>query len=121
MLAGAMGLLPIVPPEHIHETEEDGRHHLVVHQHLQSHELLEHFGDASGAFDDDDAPILTLPAVFTVTPPILIAAPVLLAVEFVEPPIATSYERPIDDVEILIHGPPRAPTGLRAPPSLPTS
>jgi hypothetical protein len=37
-----------------------------------------------------------------------------------EPPAPRNFERPFADVDILIHGPPRAPTPPRAPPVSPT-
>jgi hypothetical protein len=37
-----------------------------------------------------------------------------------EPPAPRHFERPFADADILIHGPPRAPTPPRAPPVSPT-
>ena len=46
LLAGvlgiAMGLLPVAPPEHVHEAEEQGHVHAVIHRHLKPHGILEH-------------------------------------------------------------------------------
>jgi hypothetical protein len=39
----------------------------------------------------------------------------------VEPPQPQRVDRSSTDLDILIHGPPRAPTGLRAPPLNPTT
>ena len=115
VLAGAIGLLPVMPPEHVHETAlPDGHHHLVVHRHAAGHVSMPHPG--SGPLIDDQDPVLTLDALFTAPAQTVVSAPVLTTVSVPVPP-ATISRAPQDQfVECLIHGPPRAPTDLRGPP-----
>jgi hypothetical protein len=118
VLGVAIGLLPVAPPEHVHEAEEQGHVHVVVHRHLKTHGILEHQAEHHSTVDDDDGPVLTLTAVYTVpvpAPPVTSPPPVPSAV--IEPPKVQAVARPFADVELLIHGPPRAPTPPRAPPS----
>src|SRR5262249_5517888 len=123
ILAGVMGavlaLFPIAPPEHMHEAEEHGHVHVVIHRHLKPHEVLEHHADDTASVDDDDGPILTPTAVYTVPLQQVIAGPERTVSALAEPPPPRLDERPLADVEPLIHGPPRAPTPSRAPPSPP--
>src|SRR5262245_2861514 len=119
-LGAVMGLVPLAPPEHAHEDEDTGHPHVVVHRHLDLHSVQPHHQKQS-TIDHDEDPILTLTAVYTVPPQPEIAAPVLIAGEPIQPPVLSRNEGSFIDVEILIHGPPRAPTPLRAPPSFPTS
>jgi hypothetical protein len=118
VLAGALalglGIVPITPPEHVHE--EEGTHHLLIHRHLQSHELGRHDGDHP-TFDDDNDPVLTLTAVYTASSSPSVPHSEAAAVYLVEPPTPNRPRRAITDFEILIHGPPRAPTSPRGPPS----
>jgi len=116
-LAGALGLLPVAPPEHVHEGEDHGHLHLLVHRHQNSHGFLEHHPPIA-RMDDDDGPAFTLTTVYSVPAPPAVAAPPQVAVEWIQPPAPRRIERPYADVEILIHGPPRAPTPPRAPPFL---
>src|SRR5262245_6928993 len=117
-----MGVLPIVPPEHVHEAEEEGHIQVVVHRHLQAHGLLEHHSDHHPAtVDHDDGPVLTLSAVYNVPAPFVIWGPRRPVSARLEPPEPRRLERSSTDVDILIHGPPRAPTGLRAPPVVPAT
>jgi hypothetical protein len=120
MLAAVVGFAPLAPPEHVHEAEEHGLHHLLVHRHAEQHGTVPHSREHRFVLDDDDAPVLTLAAVFTIpaTPDHLhgFAGELLRAIEALTPgdiPPSADYERPV------IHGPPRGPTSLRAPPSLP--
>jgi len=119
VLGAALGLLPLAPPEHAHEDEEKGQPHVVVHRHLNPHGVQPHHQKQS-TIDHDEDPILTLTAVYNVPPQPEVAAPVLIAGEPIHPPVIGQPEGSFADVEILIHGPPRAPTSLRAPPSAPT-
>jgi hypothetical protein len=115
-----MGLLPLAPPEHAHEDDGSGPPHVVVHRHLNPHGIQPHHQTQS-TIDHDEDPILTLSAVFNVPPQPEIAGPVLSAGEPIQPLVLRRNEGSFIDVEILIHGPPRAPTSLRAPPPVPTS
>lgn len=122
VLATALGLLPVAPPEHVHEAEEHGHAHAVIHRHLEPHGILnQHHANRHPELKDDDGPVLTLTAAYTgplaaFTP----AAPQVAGV-LIEPPSFHAFERPFADVDLLIHGPPRAPTPPRAPPSIPTT
>jgi hypothetical protein len=118
VLGVALGLLPVVPPEHMHEEEEHG-HARVLHRHLKPHDVLEHHGEHRSRVDDHDSPVLTLSASYNVPQPVVIAAPGRVAASWVEPPPPRPAARAFVDVDILIHGPPRAPTPLRGPPVSP--
>jgi hypothetical protein len=120
-LGASLGLLPIAPPEHMHEEEEQGHLHAVVHRHLAPHGILEHPAGHQSTLDDDDGPVLTLTTIYTVPPVLTLAAPQPIMVGAVEPPPPRLLEPVAADIEILIHGPPRAPTPPRAPPSLPAA
>ena len=117
VLALAVGGLPIAPPEHVHEVEDHGHEHLLVHRHLAAHTADHHRDGHDGVLDDNDAPVLTLDAVYAVpATATLFGAPPSAVIAFIEPPTIRVVSRRVDYVEHLIHGPPRAPTGLRAPP-----
>ena len=119
VLAAALGLLPLAPPEHAHEAET--RHsHVIVHRHLNLHGIQPHHQELS-TIDHDEDPILTLSAVYNVPPQPEIAGPVPSAGELIQPLVLSRSEGSFIDVEILIHGPPRAPTPPRAPPARPTT
>ena len=120
-LGAALGLLPVAPPEHVHEAEEHGLVHVVVHRHLKPHAILEHRADDHSTVDDDAGPALTLNTIYTVPVPLAFVSPARIAGAWLEPPAPRRVERPFADVDILIHGPPRAPTPPRAPPVTPTT
>ena len=120
VLAAALGLLPLAPPEHAHEDEATGQPHVVVHRHLNPHGIQPHHQKQS-TIDHDEDPILTLSAVYNVPPQPEIAGPVPSAGELIQPLVLSRSEGSFIDVEILIHGPPRAPTPPRAPPARPTT
>jgi len=120
VLGTALGLLPIAPPEHVHRHEDHGHAHVTIHRHLTPHGL--HRTDRESNFDDDDdSPAITVDTVYNVATPIVIGAPERSGIERIDPPTPRQIERPLADVSVLIHGPPRAPTGLRAPPFSPTT
>ena len=118
VLAAALGLIPVAPPEHVHELEEHGHSHALVHRHLAPHHFLHEFEAHVGVLDDDDAPVLTLDAVFTLplSAPGITHQPASVVV-FLDPPATSLVHGASEYAERPIHGPPRAPTGLRAPPS----
>ena len=117
VLALAMGSLPVVPPEHVHEKEEHGHEHVLVHRHLGAHVTAHHHESGDAMFDEDEGLTLALDAVYTVPPPApVLSQPPAIVLALIEPPPVHFTSRSRDDVEYLIHGPPRAPTGLRAPP-----
>jgi hypothetical protein len=118
VLAGAIGVLPVMPPEHAHETASpDGHHHLTLHRHTGDHLWMRQHG--GGPVLDDRDPVLTLDLLFTAPARTVVSAPVLTAVDVPVPPAGISSGPQDPFVECLIHGPPRAPTDLRGPP-LPT-
>jgi hypothetical protein len=119
VLALAVGGIRVAPPEHVHEAEEHGHAHLLVHRHLAPHTADHHHDGHDRNVDDNDAPVLTLDAVYTVpaAAPAIGAAPSVL-MTWTEPPAVILLAKSPEYFERLIHGPPRAPTGLRAPPRL---
>lgn len=117
-LALAVGALPVAPPEHVHESEERGHHRALVHRHLEGHLGGHHGAHYEGELDDDDAPVLTFDAVYTVPQArAIVSVPPVTVVAFGEAPIVNVIRRTPEYFGRLIHGPPRAPAGLRAPPS----
>lgn len=116
-LVAAMGLLPIAPPEHVHEGEEHGHAHVVMHRHEALHGLADHDRQHESAVDDDDGPVFTVTTVYTVPVTWGMPTPMPLDHLLVEPPSPDPLERIVADVALLIHGPPRAPTPPRAPPA----
>jgi hypothetical protein len=121
VLGAAMALLPIVPPEHVHETEEQGRIHVVVHRHAQLHDILEHHADDYQQVEDDDGPALALDSTFHLPAPTVLGSPARTVGELIDPPAPRRIDRSFADIELQIHGPPRAPTPLRAPPFSPAT
>jgi hypothetical protein len=116
-LAVIIGLGPILPPEHVHETEEHGHHRLVVHRHAEAHRFSVPAAAHHPEVHEDDDPVLTLTPLFTVpgvpaVPPASSSTVVVLP----EPPVAVAFHRAGDSNEPLIHGPPRAPATQRGPP-----
>lgn len=116
-LVAAMGLLPIAPPEHVHEGDEHGHAHVVVHRHQALHGVADHHRQHESAVEDDDGPVLTLTTVYTVPIARGMPAPPPLVHFLAEPPAPNRLDPPAIDVARLIHGPPRAPTSPRAPPT----
>jgi len=120
-LVAGLVALPLAPVEHEHRTDgPDGHHRMVAHAHLEEHHHAEPGDDDFATHvEDDDSVVLTLDRVFIPEQPAphldLIAAPSVyrapLAV--VRAGAANRY------LQRLIHGPPRGPTSLRAPPSTP--
>ena len=121
VLGAALGLLPVAPPEHAHEAEEQGHIHVVIHRHLNPHGLLEQHAEHYSTVGDDDGFVVTLSTVYNVPAPVVVAGPPRIERERIEPPTPRRIVRPPADVDILIHGPPRAPTPPRAPPLSPTA
>jgi hypothetical protein len=114
-------MLPVAAPEHVHEHEEHGHAQTVVHRHMPPHGFVEHHREHQAAAEDDDAPILTLTTVYTVPGGLILAAPERRVSALAEPVERTDIERVQTKSDVPIHGPPRAPAGLRAPPFSPAS
>jgi hypothetical protein len=117
-LAAIVGLLPAVPPEHAHEVETDGHLRIVVHQHSRLHAIGHVPVEHHSTVDHPDEPILTFSAVFTAPPAQIAGVPVRTVVAAIQPLDVDAREVSVGFVERLIHGPPRAPSGLRAPPAI---
>jgi hypothetical protein len=113
-----MGWSPVAPPEHVHESDDDhGVHHLLVHWHAEGHFEGSHAADHA-ELGESESQTLTLDAAFMLPPSPVHSVPVSTAAIVLDEPTVPATRRVVaDDVELLIHGPPRAPTGLRAPPS----
>ena len=123
-VAAIVGIVPLVPAEHVHEVEEDGHLELVVHRHLGDHSPLSaaiHHDDHQHALDHPDAPIATHGDDYIVPAARHLAATSdSVLVTFLGPP-AIERSAFIGFVERLSHAPPRGPTPQRGPPSLPAS
>src|SRR5262249_38832436 len=114
-LAAAIGFAPALPPEHIHERhDEAGHHQSVAHRHTAPH----HFGHAeTGAVFDDVDPVVVLDTHSIATPKVVVVPPAVAVGGITVP--APLDRRPVlvTVVADRVHGPPRAPTPLRGPPS----
>jgi hypothetical protein len=121
VLSLAIGVLPLAAPEHVHEREDHGHAQFVVHRHLTPHGFLEHHREHQASLDDDDGPVLTLTTVYTVPGLVVLGAPEYSGSALIESPEPQRIERVLSKFDVPIHGPPRAPAGLRAPPFSPAS
>jgi hypothetical protein len=118
VLAAAIGVVPLAPPEHAHESHDPDHHGVRVHRHSQGHTGHHHAAAHDQALEDDDAPVMTVQAVLGgPVPPVVVSAPIGEPVPVVQPPSMAGILPTAEYVELLIHGPPRAPASLRAPPS----
>jgi Ni/Co efflux regulator RcnB len=117
VLAVLVAGLPMAPPEHAHEADDHGHERLLVHRHLDAHSNA-HQVDHEGVTNQDDHTILALDAVHAGPSSITILAdPATAAVALAQPPAIVLLSNQ-GNFEPLIHGPPRAPNGTRAPPRL---
>jgi hypothetical protein len=116
LLASVVALFPIAPQEHVHETTEHGEVTLVVHRHAEPHGILPAPPAQRSRFDDDDGPVVGLTALHAIPASPFVALPPIRRAALVSLPAPRVRFRPVANVEILIHGPPRAPTPPRAPP-----
>lgn len=110
----AMGVLPVVPAEHVHEVEEHGHVARHVHRHLQEHAVAV---DHDALDHDDEAPARTLTQHYLVQTPTHPGAPAELVAVLLVPQPSTVHLAYAGFIERLIHGPPRGPTPDRGPPS----
>ena len=122
-LALTVGILPILPPEHVHEVEEHGQQHGLLHRHLDDNDnphhstASHHSVSLEPTFDDDDAPIATFEATYTVPSVTRVETGLTISVPVIlDAPGKVAILGAPEYFERLIHGPPRAPAGLRAPP-----
>ena len=115
----AISVLPLTPVEHVHRAAgPDGHDHVVAHTHTNAHHPSAHeeAGHHDASVDDQDSVILTLDMVLAAPSGYIDVGPPVTLVRAVEAPEIES--RTIASfVEPLIHGPPRAPSLLRGPPS----
>jgi hypothetical protein len=118
-LTVAIGWVPLAPPEHVHESREDEHHHgAVIHRHSEAHGGVHHVANHHDSFDDNDARVLNINFVFVMpATPMVMGVPPVQAAVMLEFPVIRPQRPLVDEVELLIHGPPRAPASLRAPPS----
>jgi len=113
----ALGLVPVAPPEHVHETTEaDGHHESIAHRHAEVHWIDVSRSDGGTTVDHPDSVIVTVDGVYTTPDPQVVAMPAIApALLLIAAPDATAARaRPA--FEPLIHAPPRAPSSPRAPP-----
>ena len=121
-LVAGLAALPLAPVEHVHRTDGPDGHQVVAHAHFEDHHHQAASDDDHLAthVEDDDSVVLTLDRVFVPEQ----AAPHLdmtAAAGIYLPPRAVVRAGAADRyLQRLIHGPPRGPTSLRAPPSTPT-
>jgi hypothetical protein len=121
LLTAAAGLLPLAPAEHAHEIETDGHRNIVVHQHADAHRIAHAPVDREGArsFDHPDDPILTIATVFTTSTPQGAPTPARVTGAVLQLHLVRQARHlSLGLVERMIHGPPRAQIGLRAPPTI---
>lgn len=121
VLVAAVGLVPLASPEHVHEVEDHGRVEVVVHRHLQAHGIVtvgahgRH--DAARSVDHSDSPITTLDQHYVVRSVGQLALPASSDALIIAAPQPSHRAGFSGFIDRLIHGPPRAPVGLRAPPA----
>jgi hypothetical protein len=118
-LVAVLGLvgMPLLPPEHVHVTEEEGHHAEFIHRHFESHHPIA----ADRVFDhqDEEAPVwLDTPFIGTDTTHLPSAVRVLVQeLPLLQPRPLPRWTLTFD--HISVHDPPwAASTGLRAPPTL---
>lgn len=119
-LATAIGLLPLAPPAHVHEaTDADGHHEAVAHRHLEPHHVhaRAHHDHDRAALDEDESVVATLDPAYISPNAHAPTVPTATVAVFLPDVTAETRVVPFEFVERLIHGPPRGPTSLRAPPA----
>jgi len=108
----------VLPPEHVHATEDrDGHHSEIIHRHLQPHHQSAP-DTAVGHDDDDDAQwlITAFTASKTTAHPRPGVAAVALAVPLTLPD--RKFQGGVPALYVSVHDPPWvAASGLRAPPA----
>ena len=122
ILSMALGLVPLAAPEHAHEREDHGHAQVVVHRHAAPHGLTHHDDHGpQSSLDDDEARVLALTIFYTVPNSVTLATPERSMTELIDAPELQSVTGLLSKFDVPIHGPPRAPAGLRAPPFSPAS
>jgi len=120
-LVAGLAALPLAPVEHVHRTDGPDGHQVVAHAHFEDHhhQAVSDDDQLATHVEDDDSVVLTLDRVFIPEQPaphVDMTAPAGVH----QPPLAVVRAGAADRyLQRLIHGPPRGPTSLRAPPSTP--
>ena len=120
-LVAGLAALPLAPVEHVHRTDGPDGHQVVAHAHFEDHHHQAASDDDHLAthVEDDDSVVLTLDRVF-VPEQAARHLDMTAAAGIYLPPLAVVRAGAADRyLQRLIHGPPRGPTSLRAPPSTP--
>jgi hypothetical protein len=122
VLIVALGLLPLVPPAHVHDAvDEAGHHDRVAHRHAESHHAAEPLPLVDGRepthVEDAESVVSTLDPVFIGSSAFTLPVPALPVEAVILAPDVASTATFDPFVERQIHGPPRAPTLLRGPPA----
>jgi len=117
VLVVALGLVPLLPTEHVHElTDADGHHEVVAHRHSAPHAVSMIDSERGDIVDHPDGLTLNLDDSYTAPAPYVHQLPAMpVAMVTIDPrlsvaPASRDFSAP------PAHGPPRVPTGLRAPP-----
>ena len=120
-LAAAVAWVPLAAPVHVHESRGHGHHRAVIHRHSQAHGGGHDGPNHHGVFErHDEAQVRTLSSVFIVPNAPWVPSPLpLQAAQVIEEPIIQAAHPIADFVELVIHGPPRAPALFRGPPVSP--
>jgi hypothetical protein len=119
-LVAAVAGFPVAPPVHAHETADHGRQHLLVHRHAQAHTHATAAHHHDGTFDDgDEAPIRIVDDVYASPGKTTDVAEPAASAAVLPSPALSPRSAVTEYVGGLIHGPPRGPTSLRAPPAFP--
>src|SRR5690349_20602075 len=119
VLVAVLAVLPTLPPEHVHE-ETDGQGHqvLVAHRHVQLHTTVARHTGRADTVDHAD-PVSAIPdGIYTVSTRFVHRVPLARAAVLPPAPVARRAVVARRFSDRLIHGPPRAPSSLRAPPTL---
>lgn len=107
--------VPLLPPEHVHVTEEDGHHAEFIHRHFEQHHPIK----TESIFDHQDEAALWLDTPFIGTdathlPPVVRG--LVQDLPLIQPRPLPRWTLTFD--HISVHDPPwTASTGLRAPPT----
>ena len=114
LLVAALGLLPVLPPEHVHElTDAEGHQVLVAHRHVQLHGADVHPCGRRDTVDQADTVAIDLDSVYTATARYMPHVPCVASVLIVLPSPAGRSLVVARFSDELIHAPPRAPASPR--------
>jgi hypothetical protein len=108
--------MPLLPPEHVHVTEEEGHHAEFIHRHFEPHHPIE--GQRVFDHQDEEAALwLDTPFIGTgATPLPSVVRGLVQELPLLQPRPLPRWTLTFD--HISVHDPPwTASTGLRAPPT----